>query len=82
MKSWFVYIVKCVDDSLYTGITVDVESRVTKHNKGDGAKYTRARLPVELVWYKKCKNESFARKREAEIKGWSRSKKLELIGSS
>ena len=80
MKPWFVYIIKCSDDTLYTGIAVDVATRIAKHNKGEGAKYTRSRFPVKLVWSKKCKNESIARKKEWQIKQLSRIKKLELIG--
>lgn len=79
MKNWFVYIVKCRDNSLYTGITLDVVQRIKKHNLGTGAKYTRSRLPVKLVWKEKLVTESRARKREAEIKSWTRLKKLKLI---
>ena len=78
-QAWFVYIVKCYDRTLYTGITKDVLARVEAHNKGDGAKYTRSRRPVELVWYEKVEGESTARKREYAIKQLSRKQKLALI---
>lgn len=83
-KKHFVYILKCADDSLYTGYAIDVERRVLEHNgEGDkgGAKYTRARRPVCLV-YKECfKTRSEAMKRESAIKSLNKSKKLELINS-
>lgn len=75
MKKWVVYIVRCRDGSLYTGITVDVDQRIARHNAGEGAKYTRSRLPVVLVRTEKQAGESKARKREAEIKRWTRAKK-------
>ncbi len=81
MSNWWVYILRCADDSLYTGITTDVDRRLVAHRAGTGAKYTRARLPVEVVWRQKMKNGSLARKREAEIKSWNRQKKLRLIES-
>lgn len=76
---WFVYLLRCADGSLYTGITNDLEARVAKHNSGIGAKYTRSRLPVVCVWFEKKKNQSYAKKREAEIKQWPRVKKLLLF---
>jgi len=79
MSEWSVYIVRCSDDSLYSGISTDVEERVITHNAGRGAKYTRARLPVVLVWQEPASNESEARRRELQIKGWTRIKKLNLI---
>jgi predicted GIY-YIG superfamily endonuclease len=80
MKSrWYVYMVRCRDGSLYTGITTDVKKRLLKHNAGTGAKYTRSRGPVKLVWAKAAPSESAARKREAEIKGWKRAEKKSLI---
>jgi len=77
-----VYILKCKDDSLYTGITTDLEARIEAHNRGDGAKYTRGRGPVRLVWSQDDLSESQARKREYEIKQLSRAQKLELISAS
>lgn len=65
---WFVYIVHCADGSLYTGTSTDVEARVTTHNAGKGAKYTRSRLPVSLVYTEEVASRSLALKREAVIK--------------
>ncbi|MBT4857296.1 GIY-YIG nuclease family protein [Candidatus Uhrbacteria bacterium] len=79
MKSWYVYIVKCADETLYTGVAVDLAKRIKTHNEGKGAKYTRARLPVKLQWSEKLENESLAKKREAEIKKWSRKAKLNFL---
>jgi len=79
-KSWFFYIVRCQDDSLYSGITIDLEDRLRKHNKGTGAKYTSSRRPVTLVYCESYDNVSKARKREEQIKGWSKTKKERLIG--
>lgn len=79
MKPWYVYIVRCRDNSLYTGIALDVQQRIKKHNSGDGAKYTRSRRPVKLVRKEKHATESRARKREAEIKGLTRIEKENLF---
>ena len=75
----YVYIVQCRDGSLYTGWTTDVEKRVAAHNAGTGAKYTKARRPVTLVYFEALESKSEALKREAAIKKLSRSDKLELI---
>jgi putative endonuclease len=77
--TWHVYMVRCNDNSLYTGLTNDLAARVAKHNSGDGAKYTRSRRPVYLVWSQKQKTASAARKREAEIKGWTKAEKEGLV---
>lgn len=74
-----VYIVECSDGSLYTGITVDLKRRIERHNNGEGARYTRSRRPVKLVWSESHKSESSVRKREAEIKRWPRAKKIQTI---
>jgi len=79
MKSWFVYIVRCSDGSLYTGIAVDVEARIKKHNEGLGAKYTKPRRPVKLLYQEEHGNQSEATKREYAIKKLSRDQKLRLI---
>ena len=81
INDWFVYIVRCADDSLYTGITKDVDRRVQEHNAGDklAAKYTRARLPVVLVYQETCESRSIATKREIEIKQLSRTDKQNLL---
>lgn len=72
---WFVYLLRCSDGSLYCGITNDLKARLKKHNDGTGAKYTRGRGPVELVWKKKMKTPTDARKKEAEIKKLKKSEK-------
>lgn len=79
MPHWHVYLVRCRDGSLYAGITNDLAGRLEKHNSGKGAKYTRSRRPVELVWSEAKRNESYARKREAEIKKFTRTQKTALI---
>lgn len=78
-KIWYVYMLRCRDDSLYTGIAVDVQARLEMHRSGKGAKYTRGRGPLELVYTEECGNKSIALKRELEIKALSRTEKLELI---
>lgn len=80
-KSWYVYMLRCGDGSLYTGISNNVEERVKKHNAGKGAAYTRSHLPVELVWQEKAKSESVAKKREAQIKRLPRSEKLTMLSA-
>lgn len=80
-KNWFVYIVKCCDGTLYTGVTNDLDERVKQHNLGKGAKYTRARKPVNLIYSEKCDSRSTALKREAEIKKLTRAQKQALIVS-
>lgn len=79
-NNWYVYILRCKDDSLYTGITRNVDKRLAMHNRGTGAKYTRGRGPVELVYTQACPDKSAALRRELEIKALPRQKKLELIG--
>ncbi len=79
MSNWSVYIVRCADDSLYTGISTNVDQRIQKHNAGLGAAYTRSHRPVVLVWSEQVGSESAAKKREAQIKKLSRSQKEELI---
>ncbi|HFB54858.1 MAG TPA: GIY-YIG nuclease family protein [Hellea balneolensis] len=76
---WSVYIVQCDDGSLYTGITNDLERRVSQHNAGRGAKYTKTRRPVRLVYHEASDNRSTASQREHAIKKLSRSEKLKLI---
>ncbi|MBQ3776293.1 MAG: GIY-YIG nuclease family protein [Ruminobacter sp.] len=77
----YVYILRCSDDTLYCGWTNDLEARVTAHNSGRGAKYTRSRLPAELVYSEEYESRSEAMSREWHIKRLSRSEKLELIAS-
>ncbi len=76
---WFIYILKCADNSLYTGLTNNLKQRLIDHNNGKGAKFTRSRLPVLLKYFEPFPSKSEARKRESQIKKWSRSKKLALI---
>ena len=78
-KEWAVYILRCADGSLYTGIARDVRTRVKQHNEGRGANYTRTRLPVELLYQQKGLTRSEALIREAKIKAMPRSKKEEII---
>lgn len=81
MKRWFVYIIHCTDDSLYTGITTDVERRYIQHSMQQGAKYFRGRKPKKLVYQECGHSRSTASKREIEIKKLSRTNKLRLIES-
>lgn len=75
----YVYVVECGDGTLYTGYTKDVKRRVIEHNEGNGAKYTRCRTPVELVYRESYSSKSEAMSREYEIKQMSRKQKEELI---
>lgn len=80
--SYFVYILKCSDDSLYTGITTDLLRRVDEHNNSEkGAKYTSARRPVKLIYSEESFDRSSASKRERAIKKLTKAKKLELINA-
>ncbi|MFY0676668.1 MAG: GIY-YIG nuclease family protein [Neptuniibacter sp.] len=81
MSDWFVYILRCADETLYTGVTTDPDRRLRQHN-GElvgGAKYTRLRRPVELVWKELHSDRSSACKRESGIKQLCRAEKLNLI---
>jgi len=80
-KPWYVYIVCCADQSLYTGCSPDLEARIAAHNAGRAAKYTRSRLPVRLVYLERYDNRSLAAQREYQIKQLSRQKKVELIST-
>jgi putative endonuclease len=80
-KTWKLYILRCSDGSLYTGITVDVEARFAQHSSGTGAKYTRGRGPLELVYVEQCRDHSHALKREYQVKSLSKNDKLALIQS-
>lgn len=79
MGSHFVYIVRCSDNSLYTGYTNNIEVRINKHNAGKGAKYTKIRRPVVLVYQEMYESKSEALRREYEIKTFTRQRKLKLI---
>jgi len=76
---YIVYILRCGDGSLYTGITNDLEHRLAVHNSGKGAKYTRSRLPVEPVYWETVPDKPAALRRELAIKALSRAEKLKLI---
>ena len=80
--SYFVYILECNNGTLYTGITTDIKRRVDEHNNSEkGARYTKLRRPVKLVYSEKSEDRSSASKREYEIKKLKRSEKLELINA-
>ena len=80
MKKWYLYVVECSDGSLYTGITTNIERRINEHNYGDrGAKYTRSRRPVKLIYKERVIDRSIASKREYRIKRLKRSEKTLLI---
>jgi putative endonuclease len=82
LNSWYVYILRCADDSLYTGITTDIERRLLEHNNGaPAAKYTRSRRPVTLVYLESAQNRSSACVRENQIKQLKRSQKHKLLAN-
>ena len=76
---YFVYILECEDGTLYTGITTDPKRRFSEHKSGKGGHYTKSRKALGLLYTEEQPNRSLALKREAEIKGWARQKKLDLI---
>ena len=78
----YTYIVRCSDGTFYTGWTNDLEKRIAAHNSGEGAKYTRCRRPVELVYYERFETKEEAMSREWHIKHLSRKRKLELLGTA
>ncbi len=78
----FVYLLRCSDGSLYCGWTTDLEHRLAAHGNGTGAKYTRSRLPVELVYFEEYESRHDALSRERQIKRMSRKEKLKLIGET
>ncbi len=78
--SWYVYMLRCADGTLYTGSAGDVEKRLAVHNAGRGAKYTRGRLPAVLVYSEMCLSRAEALRREAAIKKLNRADKLRLAG--
>ena len=79
---WYVYILECSDLTLYTGITNDVEKRIDTHNKKKGAKYTKTRTPVKLVYQQSFETKSLAAKEEWRIKQLTRNKKILLINQN
>ena len=76
--SWFVYLLECIDGTLYCGITNNLEKRIDTHNKGKGAKYTKSRLPVKIFYFESLENKSDALKREYQLKKLKRKEKIEL----
>ncbi len=77
---WYVYIIKCSDNTFYTGASPDVEARLKAHNSRKGAKYTRGRVPVELIYTEPHPSKNRALRREYEIKNLTRKQKTDLIG--
>lgn len=82
LEQWWVYIVTCADGTLYTGTTNNLEKRIQKHNRGTGAKYTRSRIPVVLVYSEIYENRSLASQREYVIKQLSLKRKRELLAKA
>lgn len=78
-NTWYLYILRCGDGTLYTGITTDVQRRLEAHRAGKGAKYTRGRMPLELVYTESCGSHSEALKRELAVKRLTRQQKEQLI---
>ncbi|HBL51981.1 MAG TPA: hypothetical protein DEV73_03350 [Candidatus Zambryskibacteria bacterium] len=76
---WFVYILLCEDGSLYTGYSSNVQRRFSDHKDGKGGHYTRSHKPVKLVYSEQLLTQSEALKRESQIKGWSRDKKIKVL---
>ncbi len=76
--TWYFYLLRCCDNSLYAGVTTDLERRLRQHNAGRGAKYTRLKRPVNLAYWEACKNKSAAFRREAEVKRWPKLQKEAL----
>jgi len=81
-KSHYVYVVRCGDDTLYTGYTTELVRRIREHNEGTGAKYTRGRAPIQLVYAEEGENRSWGLKRERAIKNLSRQEKEALIAEA
>ena len=75
----YMYILECSDKSFYTGSTINLEKRLAEHQMGEGAKFTKTRRPVKLVYFEECNNIADAFAREQQIKGWGRNKKIALI---
>ncbi|MFH1394781.1 MAG: GIY-YIG nuclease family protein [Candidatus Omnitrophota bacterium] len=79
---WYVYILECRDKTLYVGVTKNLTERLERHNKGKASKYTRGRTPVKMIHTEEYSDKTSALKREHELKGWSRSKKLSLVATN
>lgn len=78
-STWYLYMLRCGDGTLYTGITTDVEKRLEAHRSGKGAKYTRGRGPLMLVYRETCENHSHALKRELEVKAMTAAQKNKML---
>lgn len=81
-KQWVLYILKCKDGTLYTGITDNLPRRLLAHSKGKGAKYTRGRGPLALCYQEECENHSHALRRELEVKALKREEKMALFSDN
>jgi len=81
MQTWYAYILECADKTLYTGTTNDVEKRVAKHNSGKGAKYTKGRGPVKVLYTRSFESRAEACKQEYLLKQYSKAEKMEVIKS-
>ncbi len=81
-EKWSLYILKCADSSLYTGIAKDIQKRFQMHSEGKGARYTRTRRPLEIVYQETCKSRTHALVRECAVKALPKAKKLALLGTS
>lgn len=79
MTTWYAYVAACADNSYYAGVTTDPKAREKKHNDGSASKYTRSRRPIKIIYIENHQSRSCALKREAQIKGWTRTKKQSLI---
>lgn len=82
MQTYYAYLARCNDDSLYAGYTNDLDEREAKHNEGKGARYTRMRIPVKIVYSEKFVNRSDAMKREAQFKKLTKQEKEKLVKSN
>ena len=81
MSCWYVYLLRCSDNSLYCGTTTDLDCRIDAHNSGTGARYTRSRVPVQLVWHVQAASKSAAFKEEFRIKRLQKDEKELLVAS-
>ncbi len=79
MSNWIVYILECKDKTLYTGITNNLERRIAQHQEGQGAKYTKGRGPLRLMYTETCEDRAIASQREYEIKQLSREQKIQMF---
>lgn len=79
MIMWFVYILLCEDESLYTGVTNNLEKRFLDHKNGKGGRYTRSHKPIKIIYSEQLESQSEALKRERQIKSWSREQKIRIL---